>query len=180
MSFLIGHFYDISTLSSFQLAVVLFLAQQFLHSFNLQQIPWEHSATGLVDLLLNNPLKTQNHTQGGSCSCVVGLVLIVFGLLGVGLAIGMFFPWTGKENQSLLKMLNFLLPECDGKKGGEQGQVYDQDTTPSTHIPKGTPSNKNQPSLKIPGHLNILTYSRALDLFKRDWKGVHGGVHGCV
>ena len=28
---------------------------------------------------------------------MAGLVLVGIGLLGVGVAIGMFFPWTGKE-----------------------------------------------------------------------------------
>merc|ERR1712037_1022475 len=58
--------------------------------------------------------------RGGSCSCVAGLVIVGFGLFGLGLATGMFFPWT----------------ECEA--GGEQGQIYDQDTTPSTPIPIGT------------------------------------------
>jgi len=57
--------------------------------------------------------------RGGSCTCVAGLVVVGIGLLGVGLAIGMFFPWT----------------ECEaGCK-----QVQDQDTNPSAPIPLGTP-----------------------------------------
>merc|ERR1712037_770929 len=58
--------------------------------------------------------------RGGSSSCVAGLVIVGIGLFGLGLATGMFFPWTGEA-------------------GGDQARIYDQDDTSLTPIPVGTP-----------------------------------------
>ena len=42
---------------------------------------------------------------------MAGLVLVGIGLLGVGVAIGMFFPWTGKEkiNKKITLMSTYLI-----------------------------------------------------------------------
>jgi len=61
--------------------------------------------------------------RGGSSSCVAGLVIVGIGLFGLGLATGMFFPWTG----------------VDSDTGEERGNDNGVGTSSLPPIPIGTP-----------------------------------------
>ena len=130
-------------------------------------------------------IKKQETTQGGSWSCVAGLVIVGIGLFGLGLATGMFFPWTGKSKITVNHIftdisLKFLHHICEA--GGAQGRIHDQDDTSLTPIPVGTPSKSQQCAkwyLKSQRSKD-LPLTRALDLFNWGHNRAPGQQYGVV
>ena len=156
ISFLIGHLYDISSLSHEVVVLSIWLSDSAVTTCYQQHgnIQWQGECSWKYICTNQKLSRTQlpvwlylrhETTQGGSPLCVAGLVIIGIGLLGAGLAIGMFFPWTGKRSQTVY----WECYKCE-VGGGEQVWISDQDATPSTPIlapiPIGTTSRTSNAS----------------------------------